>query len=127
MIPGCVLLADVEGTHVPTVTIGNAVGLLHGRKPCTTYGSGRNMSVEFERDCRKPSQLPKKNSLSFLIGPPRSTPNWFRRNGGGPESGSTISRASRALFRKNSYAPPWRSFVPAREVALITAPLPANS
>src|SRR5262249_42598444 len=76
------------------------------------------------RDWRKPSYAPKKKVLSFLIGPPRTPPNWFLRNGGRSafpspslSSKSKMVRASKALFRKNSKSVPCNSLVPVRVTA----------
>ena len=47
----------------------------------------------------------KKNSLSFLIGPPTEPPNWFKRSGVLVEPSKKL-RASSALLRKYSKMPP---------------------
>src|SRR5437867_3561751 len=80
----------------------------HGRIPCLAATVGTTANVVSLRDWRKPSYPPKKKVLSFLIGPPRTPPNWFRWNGGRSalpspswSSKSNIVRASNALFRWN--------------------------
>src|SRR5215831_7162832 len=97
----------------------------HGRKPLCAFASGTNATKVCPKDLLNSSSLTKKNSLSFLIGPPTLPPNWFCRN-----DGLTVSkkfRASSALLRRNSYADPCSSFVPDLLTAFTTAPLPPNS
>src|SRR5262249_7140070 len=53
---------------------------------------------------RCPSYPTKKNVWSFLIGPPSTPPNWFRRNDG--FCGAKKFRASNAAFRWNSQTEP---------------------
>src|SRR5438874_10866743 len=57
-------------------------GATHGRIPSLAATVGTTAIVVSLRDWRKPSYPPKKKVLSFLIGPPRTPPNWFRWNGG---------------------------------------------
>src|SRR5487761_1544402 len=62
----------------------------------------------------------KKSSLFFLMGPPKSAPNWLRIRGDWGR-GLTLKklRASKKLFRRYSNIWPWNAFVPER-VAMVT-------
>src|SRR6476646_9928921 len=73
----------------------------HGRKPLRALASGTSASTVWPKDLFNCSSFTKKNSLSFLIGPPRLPPNWFCRNGGLEEPSKKL-RASKALLRRNS-------------------------
>src|SRR5437867_12969735 len=105
-------------------------GGVHGRIPRLAATVGTTASVVSLRAWRKPSYPPKKKVLSLWIGPPRTPPNWFRRNGGSSalpsplwSSKSKMVRASSALFRRNSNRVPCNSLVPLRVTAETTAPL----
>src|SRR5215470_10330427 len=58
------------------------------------------------------------------MGPPALPPNWFWVNGGRltPPALAKKSLAFRTLLRRNSYAEPWRVFVPPLVDRLITPP-----
>src|SRR5215468_5133019 len=109
----------VRGSHGNVSPVGK-----HGTKPLCAFASGTSATTVCPKDLLNSSSLTKKNSLSFLIGPPRLPPNWFCLN-----DGLTVSkkfRASSALLRKNSYADPCSSLVPDFVTAFTTAPLPPN-
>src|SRR6266446_4434232 len=104
-------------------------GGTHGRIPRLAATVGTTAIVVSLRAWRNPSYPPKKKVLSFLIGPPRTPPNWFRRKAGRSalpspslSSRSKMVRASNALFRKNSNRVPCNSLVPLRVTAETTAP-----
>src|SRR4051812_774816 len=65
---------------------------------------------------RKPRESAKKNSLSFLIGPPKVPPNWFQRIGERKFWPTVQLRAQLLAFslslRKVSNRLPWNWLVP---------------
>src|SRR5207249_6886591 len=121
------LLGQSRAASVPVNRFG---GGTHGRIPCLAATVGTTANVVSLRDWRNPSYPPKKKVLSFLTGPPRTPPNWFRWNGGRSalpspswSSRSKIVRESNALFRRNSKSVPCNSLVPLRVTADTTAPV----
>src|ERR1043165_1070584 len=70
------------------------------------------------------SKPPKKNVLSLTTGPPRVAPNWFWTRGGRGFFARFVKKsfAFRTLFRRYSYALPWKILFPDLVVMLITPP-----
>src|SRR5262245_25475681 len=105
-------------------------GGTQGRIPRLAATVGTTAIVVSLRAWRNPSYPPKKKVLSFLIGPPKTPPNWFLRKGGRSalpspslSSKSKIVLESSALFRRNSNKLPCSSLVPLRVTAETTAPV----
>ncbi len=67
--------------------------------------------------------MTKKNDRFLTIGPPKTPPYWLRLNFGlTPELGLKKPVALSEVLRLNSHTVPWKSLVPLRKVALMTAP-----
>src|SRR5919197_5694043 len=65
---------------------------------------GTRVELTVGATCRNPSHEPKKNVLSFRIGPPKVAPYWLRCSGvfGAPDLLVKKSAASSASLRRNS-------------------------
>src|SRR2546422_11177110 len=119
------LLGQSRAPSLPCIRF---AGGTQGKLPRLAATVGTTAIVVSLRAWRNPSYAPKKKVLSFLIGPPRTPPNWFRRKGGRSalpspslSSRSKMVRESNALFRRNSNRVPCNSLVPLRVTAETTA------
>src|SRR5579862_5241600 len=91
--------------------LGAGVTILHGRDPLRALLSGTRSTPVWCRCWSRPSKLPNTKVLFLRIGPPAAAPNWLRWKPG-TELGSKKLRASRSLFRMNSYSDPWNPLLP---------------